>query len=148
MAAELSLPLGGCQLVVHLCFGCSLLRTHCADSPLSVCSLTTCVATPPLHPHHRPSTSPQFQCEQTNDNKGCTTVGVCGKTPTVAGLQDLLIYHLKGLGSWAHLANEVCAGVFVGTHQGGGGGCVHVRWILLVGGVGRGKQELCAAQPQ
>lgn len=49
----------------------------------------------------------QFQCEQTNDNKGCTTVGVCGKTPTVAGLQDLLIYSLKGLGSWAHLANQV-----------------------------------------
>jgi len=49
----------------------------------------------------------QFQCEQTNENKGCTTVGVCGKTATVAGLQDLLIYSLKGLGSWAHLANQV-----------------------------------------
>lgn len=47
-----------------------------------------------------------FQCEQTNENKGCTTVGVCGKTPTVAGLQDLLIYSLKGLGSWAHMAME------------------------------------------
>jgi hypothetical protein len=32
---------------------------------------------------------------------------VCGKTPTVAGLQDLLIYSLKGLGSWAHVAMEV-----------------------------------------
>lgn len=47
-----------------------------------------------------------LQCEQTQDNKGCTTVGVCGKTPQVAGLQDLLIYSLKGLGSWAHLANQ------------------------------------------
>jgi hypothetical protein len=28
-----------------------------------------------------------LQCEQTQDNKGCTTVGVCGKTPEVAGLQ-------------------------------------------------------------
>ena len=37
-----------------------------------------------------PSSPPQFQCEQTNENKGCTTVGVCGKTPEVAGLQDLL----------------------------------------------------------
>jgi hypothetical protein len=27
------------------------------------------------------------QCEQTFENKGCTTVGVCGKTPAVAGLQ-------------------------------------------------------------
>jgi hypothetical protein len=34
-----------------------------------------------------PFPTPQFQCEQTNENKGCTTVGVCGKTPTVAGLQ-------------------------------------------------------------
>jgi hydroxylamine reductase len=31
-------------------------------------------------------------------------VGVCGKTPTVAGLQDLLMYSLKGLGGWAHAA--------------------------------------------
>lgn len=34
-------------------------------------------------------------------------MGVCGKTPTTAGLQDLLIYSLKGLGTWAHLANKV-----------------------------------------
>lgn len=47
-----------------------------------------------------------YQCEQTQDNKGCTTVGVCGKTPEVAGLQDLLVYSLKGLGSWAHLATQ------------------------------------------
>ncbi|WIA21344.1 hypothetical protein OEZ85_000570 [Tetradesmus obliquus] len=47
-----------------------------------------------------------FQCEQTQDNKGCTTVGVCGKTPEVAGLQDLLIFSLKGLGGWAHLATQ------------------------------------------
>jgi hypothetical protein len=30
-----------------------------------------------------------FQCEQTKDQKGCTTVGVCGKDSNVAGLQDL-----------------------------------------------------------
>ena len=39
-----------------------------------------------------------FQCEQTAGGKGCTKVGVCGKTPEVAGLQDLLIYLLKGIG--------------------------------------------------
>ena len=34
------------------------------------------------------------------DGKGCTTVGVCGKDPFTAGLQDLLIHALKGkLGS-------------------------------------------------
>ena len=38
-----------------------------------------------------------YQCEQTAGGKGCTRVGVCGKTPEIAGLQDLLIYQLKGI---------------------------------------------------
>jgi hydroxylamine reductase len=38
-----------------------------------------------------------FQCEQTANEKGCTQSGVCGKSPEVAALQDLLIYALKGL---------------------------------------------------
>ena len=38
-----------------------------------------------------------FQCEQTANEKGCTKIGVCGKSPEVATLQDLLIYTLKGL---------------------------------------------------
>jgi hydroxylamine reductase len=38
-----------------------------------------------------------FQCEQTANEKGCTQFGVCGKSPEVAALQDLLIYALKGL---------------------------------------------------
>ena len=38
-----------------------------------------------------------FQCEQTANEKGCTQFGVCGKSPEVAALQDLLIYTLKGL---------------------------------------------------
>ncbi len=38
-----------------------------------------------------------YQCEQTANEKGCTQIGVCGKTPEVAALQDLLIYTLKGL---------------------------------------------------
>jgi hydroxylamine reductase len=37
-----------------------------------------------------------FQCQETAGCKGCTRVGVCGKTPEVAGLQDLLIYVTKG----------------------------------------------------
>ncbi len=44
------------------------------------------------------------QCEQTTKGEGCTTIGVCGKTPEVSALQDLLIYSLKGLGGWAHHA--------------------------------------------
>jgi hydroxylamine reductase len=38
-----------------------------------------------------------FQCEQTAKGEGCTKVGVCGKQPEVAVLQDLLIYAVKGL---------------------------------------------------
>ena len=38
-----------------------------------------------------------FQCEQTAKGQGCTNIGVCGKQPDTAALQDLLIYTLKGL---------------------------------------------------
>ncbi|ETV68819.1 hydroxylamine reductase [Aphanomyces astaci] len=43
-----------------------------------------------------------FQCGQTNQGIGCTKIGVCGKTPTVAALQDLLVDHLKHLSWYAH----------------------------------------------
>ena len=39
-----------------------------------------------------------YQCEQTANGKGCTKLGVCGKTPEIANLQDLLIFQLKGIG--------------------------------------------------
>ncbi|MEG0775188.1 hydroxylamine reductase [Clostridium sp.] len=42
-----------------------------------------------------------YQCEQTAGGKGCTKVGVCGKTPEIAAMQDLLIYQLKGISSYA-----------------------------------------------
>jgi hydroxylamine reductase len=35
---------------------------------------------------------------------GCTIKGVCGKNDTTAGLQDLLVYTLQGLGIYAHEA--------------------------------------------
>lgn len=38
-----------------------------------------------------------YQCEQTAGGTGCTRFGVCGKSPEVAALQDLLVYSLKGL---------------------------------------------------
>jgi hydroxylamine reductase len=38
-----------------------------------------------------------FQCEQTSKGEGCTKIGVCGKKPEVAALQDLLMYAVKGL---------------------------------------------------
>lgn len=42
-----------------------------------------------------------YQCEQTANGKGCTKMGVCGKTPEVAALQDLLIYQIKGISCYA-----------------------------------------------
>ena len=38
-----------------------------------------------------------YQCQETAGCKGCTMMGVCGKTPEVAAMQDLLIYVTKGL---------------------------------------------------
>ncbi|MCI6233436.1 MAG: hydroxylamine reductase [Selenomonas sp.] len=38
-----------------------------------------------------------FQCQETARCQGCTQVGVCGKKPEVAAMQDLLIYTTKGL---------------------------------------------------
>ena len=43
-----------------------------------------------------------YQCEQTAGGKGCTKMGVCGKTPEVANLQDLLIFQLKGISCYAN----------------------------------------------
>ena len=40
-----------------------------------------------------------YQCQETAGCKGCTQVGVCGKKPEVAAMQDLLIYVTKGLGA-------------------------------------------------
>ena len=41
------------------------------------------------------------QCEQTANQTGCTKLGVCGKQPDTAYLQDLLIYALQGLATYA-----------------------------------------------
>lgn len=38
-----------------------------------------------------------YQCQETAGCKGCTVMGVCGKKPEVAAMQDLLIYATKGL---------------------------------------------------
>ena len=38
-----------------------------------------------------------YQCQETAGCTGCTRVGVCGKTPDVAAMQDLLVYVTRGL---------------------------------------------------
>jgi len=48
-----------------------------------------------------------YQCEQTAGGKACTRWGVCGKSPEVAALQDLLLHTVKGLGIVALKARDM-----------------------------------------
>jgi hydroxylamine reductase len=48
-----------------------------------------------------------YQCEQTAGGKGCTAVGVCGKDPQTAALQDLLVHAAKGIAQYAHRAGQL-----------------------------------------
>ena len=50
-----------------------------------------------------------YQCEQTAKGTGCTAGGVCGKSPEVAALQDLLIHAVKGIAMYAHRAAQLGA---------------------------------------
>jgi len=48
-----------------------------------------------------------YQCQETTNNTGCVKRGTCGKTEETAGLQDLLIYVLKGISVWGKRAVEL-----------------------------------------
>ena len=48
-----------------------------------------------------------YQCEQTAKGTGCTVFGVCGKSPEVSDLQDLLIHVTKGISMYAHRARAL-----------------------------------------
>ncbi len=50
-----------------------------------------------------------FQCEQTAKGTGCDKFGVCGKDPTTADLEDLLVHATKGISMYAHRAAELGA---------------------------------------
>ena len=47
-----------------------------------------------------------FQCQETAKNQGCTIKGVCGKQDDTAGLQDLLIFNLKGIAVYGKKLQE------------------------------------------
>ncbi|MDN5319555.1 MAG: hydroxylamine reductase [Thermovirga sp.] len=47
-----------------------------------------------------------YQCEQTAKGAGCTVAGVCGKSPAVSDMQDLLVHITKGISMYAHRARE------------------------------------------
>lgn len=42
-----------------------------------------------------------YQCEQTAKGEACTVMGVCGKQPEIASLQDLLVHVVEGLSLFA-----------------------------------------------
>lgn len=50
-----------------------------------------------------------YQCEQTAKGTGCTKMGVCGKDPETAELQDLLLYASKGISMYAWRAAKLGA---------------------------------------
>ena len=48
-----------------------------------------------------------YQCSQAASGVGCTLAGVCGKGPTLARLQDNLIYTIKGISAYYYHAREL-----------------------------------------
>lgn len=50
-----------------------------------------------------------YQCEQTSQGTGCTTMGICGKSPECAALQDLIVYICRGIAQYAHRARQMGA---------------------------------------
>ena len=48
-----------------------------------------------------------YQCSQASLGKGCINYGVCGKSPTLARLQDNLIFGIKGISAYLYHANEL-----------------------------------------
>ena len=47
-----------------------------------------------------------FQCQEAAKGVGCNVAGVCGKSPDVSNMMDLLIYGLKGLAQVNAIARE------------------------------------------
>ena len=48
-----------------------------------------------------------YQCSQTVMGEACTLKGVCGKEPTIARLQDNLIFAIKGISAYLYHAREL-----------------------------------------
>ena len=50
-----------------------------------------------------------YQCEQTSQGTGCTTMGICGKDPVTAALQDMMVHIVKGISQYAYRARQMGA---------------------------------------
>jgi hydroxylamine reductase len=57
--------------------------------------------------NHESSAMFCYQCEQTYRASGCVDIGVCGKDPQTAILQDLLVHATKGISQYAHRARQL-----------------------------------------
>ncbi len=51
-----------------------------------------------------------YQCEQTSGGTGCTKSGICGKSPDIQSLQDIILFGLKGIAAYAFHARELGSG--------------------------------------
>ncbi len=47
-----------------------------------------------------------FQCQEAAKGTGCTVRGVCGKTPELSGMMDVMMYFLKGFSVYAEKGRE------------------------------------------
>lgn len=47
-----------------------------------------------------------YQCQEASKGIGCSIKGVCGKTPEVANLQDVLLYTAKGVAIWSQVGAD------------------------------------------
>jgi hydroxylamine reductase len=47
-----------------------------------------------------------YQCQEAAKGIGCTIKGVCGKTPEVSGIQDVMMYFLRGMSVYANIGRE------------------------------------------
>jgi hydroxylamine reductase len=47
-----------------------------------------------------------YQCQEAAKGTGCTVMGVCGKDSTVANMQDLLMFVMKGISIYSTAARE------------------------------------------
>ncbi|MFO0863082.1 MAG: hydroxylamine reductase [Gemmataceae bacterium] len=47
------------------------------------------------------------QCEQTQNTRGCTEIGVCGKDADMQSLQEILLYGVKGMAAYANHARRL-----------------------------------------
>lgn len=56
---------------------------------------------------HEPLKMFCYQCAQTTRGTGCTIAGVCGKSSTVARLQDFLLFGVKGVSAYLYHAREL-----------------------------------------